>query len=149
MAKTKSTNGADSIETAMHTGAAAVKDGFEKAAKNYDQFIAFSREMAEAYLKSANAAGKGFESLNAEMFAYARKSVEDSMAVTKAVMSSKTVDEAIQVQSEFGRSIFETYVDQLAKFGDMALATAKVTAEPLQERASAFVEMMSGARVAA
>ena len=55
----------------------------------------------------------------------------------------KTIDEAVQLQSEFGRSAFEMYVDELAKFGDMALATAKVAAEPLQERVSAFVEMVS------
>jgi phasin family protein len=150
MAKTRmNTNGTDSIETALHTGAAAVKDGFDKAAKNYDQFISFGRETAEAYMRSANAAGKAIESLNAELFAYARKSVEDGMAATKAILASKSIDEAIQLQSEFGRNAFEAYVDELAKVGDMALATAKVAAEPLQDRASALVDMVSGSRMPA
>jgi phasin family protein len=150
MAKTKTTtNGAEPIETALHTGAEAMKDGFEKAAKNYDQFMSFGRETAEAYMKSANAAGKAIESLNAELFAYARKSVEDGMAATKAIMSSKSIDEAIQLQSEFGRTAFEAYVDELAKVGDLALATAKVTAEPLQERVSALVDIVSGSRMPA
>jgi hypothetical protein len=55
------------------------------------------------------------------------------------------VEEAFQVQSEFGKAMFETYVDQLAKFGDMALATARRSAEPLQARASAFTDLVRAA----
>jgi phasin family protein len=149
MAKTttKSTqNGSETAEAALDSGADAVKGGFEKAAKGYGQFMAFNKNTAEAVLKSANATGKGIETFNAEFFAYTRKSVESSLAATKAIMSSKTMDEAFQLQSEFGRTAFETYVDELAKFGDMALTTAKVAAEPLQERVAAFVEMVGVSR---
>ena len=142
--KTKSTtnNGAETIETALHSGAEAVKDGFEKAAKNYDQFMNFSKDTAEAMIKSANAAGKGIETINSEMFAYARKSLEESITATKAIMGSKSVDEAVQLQSDFSKSVFETYVDELAKFGDLTLATAKDAAMPLQARVAAFVDLV-------
>ena len=140
--KKTTTPGAESIETALHSGTEAMKEGFEKAVKGYDHFVTFGRDNAEAVLKSMNAAGKGIETFNSEVFAYARKSAEDSVSVAKAVLSSKTVEEAFQLQSEFSKSIFETYVDQLAKFGDMALATARHTAEPIQARASAFAELV-------
>jgi phasin family protein len=122
-----------------------MKEGFEKAVKNYDQIVSFGKDNAEAVLKSANAAGKGIETINSEVFAYVRKSAEDSVAAAKAVLSSKTVEQAFQLQSEFGKAMFETYVDQLAKFGDMALATARHTAEPLQTRVSAFSELVRAA----
>jgi phasin family protein len=141
--KTKSsTTGAETIETALHSGAEAMKDGFEKAVKGYDQFMNFGKDTAEALIKSANAAGKGIETINSEMFAYARKSIEENIAATKAIMGSKSIDEAIQLQSEFGKSAFETYVDELAKFGDLSLAAAKDAATPLQARVSAFVDMV-------
>ena len=139
---TKSTNGAETIETALHSGAEAMKDGFEKAAKNYDQFMNFSKDTAEAMIKAANAAGKGIETINSEMFAYARKSLEESITATKAIMGSKSVDEAVQLQSDFSKSVFETYVDELAKFGDLTLATAKDAAMPLQARVAAFVDLV-------
>lgn len=143
MAKSKTTtSSAETIDTALHTGAEAMKDGFEKAAKGYDQFMSFGKDNAEAVVKSANMAGKGMETFNSELFAYTRKSIEGSMAAAKAIMGAKSVDEAIQLQSEFSKSAFETYVDELAKFGDMALAVAKGAAEPLQARASAFVELV-------
>jgi phasin family protein len=143
--KKTTTQGAESIETALLTGAEAMKDGFEKAVKGYDHFISFGKDNAEAMLKSANAAGKGIETINSEVFAYARKSAEESVAAAKAVLSSKTVEEAFQLHSEFSKAVFESYVDQLAKFGDMALATARHTAEPLQARVSAFAELVRAA----
>ena len=60
-AKSHTNNGADTVESALYSGAEAMKDGFEKAIKNYDQFVAFSKDMAEAMIKSANATGKGFD----------------------------------------------------------------------------------------
>ena len=67
------------------------------------------------------------------------------LGVPKAILAAKSVDEAIQLQSEFSKSAFETYVDELAKFGDMALAAAKGAAEPLQARVSAFVHLVKAA----
>ena len=120
--KKTTTQSAEPIDTALASGVEAMKEGFEKAVKGYDQIFAFGKDNAEAVLKSANAAGKGIESINTEAFAYARKSAEESVAVAKAVLSSKTIEGAFQLQSEFSKAVFESYVDQLAKFGDMALA---------------------------
>ena len=126
--KKTTTQSAEPIDTALATGVEAM--------------IAFGKDNAEAVMKSANAAGKGIESINTEAFAYARKSAEESVAVAKAVLSSKTIEQAFQLQSEFGKAIFESYVDQLAKFGDMALATTRHAAEPIQGRASAFAGLV-------
>lgn len=136
------TQSAETIETALHTGAEAMKDSFEKATKGYGQIMSFGKDNAEAVVKSANVAGKGMETFNSEVFAYTRKSIEDSMAAAKAIMGAKSVDEAIQLQSEFSKAAFETYVDELAKFGNMMLAVAKSAAEPFQARTTAFVDLV-------
>jgi phasin family protein len=136
------TNGAETVETALHGGTEAMKDGFEKAVKGYDQFMNFGKDTAEAMIKSANTAAKGIETINGELLAYARKSVEESIAATKAIMGSKSIEQAIQLQSEFGKTAFETYVDELAKFGDLALAVAKDAATPFQTRTAAFVDLV-------
>ena len=49
----------ESVETAMKTGAEALKNGFEKAAKGYDQLFSYSKDTVEAYVKSANVGGQG------------------------------------------------------------------------------------------
>src|SRR5271170_968266 len=87
-----------SAETAIKNGTHALKTGFDKAVKNYDQFLGYGKETAEAYVKSANAAGKGIETLHSEIYAFSKQSVEESLAATKAVLGSKSVHEAFELQ---------------------------------------------------
>ena len=87
MAKTKAASdtikGAEHFETAAKTGAAALKSGFDKAVKNYDQLVGYGKDTVEAYMKSATVAGKGIESINSEIYSFSKQSIEDSVAATK------------------------------------------------------------------
>lgn len=135
-------DGTESIEATLKTGAETVKDGFEKASLNYDQMVSFNKETAEAVLKAASIAGKGAETINAEVFAYSRQSVEDGVTATKAMLASKTVQELLQAQSDFTKSAFEAYVAEAAKVRDMALDTAKAAVAPLQARFTASADLL-------
>ena len=139
-------NGTESFETAIKTGSEAFKNGFDKAVKNYDQFLGYGRETVEAYMKAANAAGKGVETLHNELYAYSRQSVEDSISASKALLGSKSAHEAFELQSDFAKSAFDTYVSQVTKLGEIMSATAKETFEPLQGRIQAWVEIVQNGR---
>ena len=143
MASRKSNHsGEEPMDTTVLPGAEAMKDGFEKAVKTYDQLMAFNKDNAEAVLKSATAAGKGIESINTEVFAYSRKFFEDGVAAAKAVLSARTVEEAVHLQGEYGKALFQTQVDEAAKLGELALTTAKETAEPFQARVAAVADFV-------
>ncbi|MBI3677716.1 MAG: TIGR01841 family phasin [Proteobacteria bacterium] len=145
----KATNGAaEGIETAMKNGTEALKNGFEKAAKSYDQFLGFGKDTVEAYLKSANAAGKGAETLHNEIYSYSKQSIEDSLAAVKAVAASKSVHEAFELQTDFAKTAFDAYVGQMTKLGEIFQTSAKETFAPLQSRVQAWVEVVQNARAA-
>jgi phasin family protein len=145
MAKAKTvTNGADPIEAALENGAEAMKDGFEKAAKSYEQAFVFGKDNAEAVLKSATLAGKGVEAITTKVFAYSRQSVEESVAVTKAMLGSKSVQELLELQSDFAKSAFETYLAEMNKMRGLAMNVAKDAAEPLQARFTALTDLVQG-----
>jgi phasin family protein len=137
MAKTKS-----GAERAMKDGAETMREGFEKAAKGYEQFVAFGKDTAEAWLKSASVAGKGIGTIHDEFFALSRGLIEDGVAATKAVFASKNAQEAFSLQADFARSAFEAYVEGMAKMGDAALNVAKDAAEPLQARVTALADLV-------
>lgn len=141
-------NGTESIETAIKTGSEAFKTGFEKAVKNYDQFLGYGKETVEAYMKAANAAGKGVETLHNELYAYSKQSVEDSIAATKALLGTKSAHEAFELQSDFAKSAFDAYVGQVTKLGEIVSAAAKETFEPLQGRVQAWVDVVQSTRAA-
>lgn len=141
-------NGTEGIETAIKTGSEAFKSGFDKALKNYDQLLGYGKDTVEAYMKAANAAGKGAETLHNELYAYSKQSVEDSISATKALLGSKSVHEALELQSDFAKSAFDSYVSQVTKLGEIVSATAKETFEPIQGRVQAWVDVVQSARAA-
>ena len=141
-------NGAEGIETAIRTGSEAFKSGFDKAVKNYDQFLGYGKDTVEAYMKAANAAGKGVETLHNEFYSYSKQSVEDSISATKALLGSKSVHEALELQTDFAKSAFDNYVSQVTKLGEIVSATAKETFEPIQGRIQAWVEIVQSSRAA-
>lgn len=141
-------NGAENIETAMKSGTEALKTGFEKAVKGYDQVLGYGKETAEAYVQSANAAGKGAETLHNEIYTYSKQSIEDSIAATKALMGTKSVQEAFELQTGFARTAFEAYVSQVTKMSGIFSATTKETLAPLQSRAQAWVDVVQSTRAA-
>ena len=144
----KTIDTAEGFETAMKTGAEAFKSGFEKAVKGYDQFFGFGKDTVEAYVKAANVASKGAETLHNEIFAYSKQSFEDAVAAAKAVMGSKSVHEAFELQSDFAKTAFDGYVSQLTKIGELMVATTKDSIQPLQGRVQAWVETVQNARAA-
>jgi phasin family protein len=133
-------------ESAMKNGAEALKSGIERAAKGYDQFLGFSKETVEAYLKAANAAGKGVETFQNEFYLFSKQSTEDALAATRAVLNSKSVNEALEIQSGFAKSAFDTYVGQINRLNEIVLSTTKETFEPIQGRVQAFVGAVQNVR---
>src|SRR3954469_7557092 len=87
-AKTAGEKATASAESALETGTAALKTGLEKALKSYDAALGYSKDTAEAVMKSATVAGKGVETINGEIYAYSKQSIEDTAAAAKAVMGS-------------------------------------------------------------
>jgi phasin family protein len=153
MAKSKSTektiDAAENMESAMKNGAEALKNGFEKVVKNYDHFVGYGKDTVEAYTKAANVAAKGAETLHNELFAYSKQSIEDAIAQTKALMASKSVHEAIELQSDFAKTQFDGYVSKMTQLGEIVVATTKDSFAPIQGRVQAWVDVMQNTRAAA
>jgi phasin family protein len=138
----------ETIESAFKNGSETLKANFEKAVKGYQQVLGFQKDTVEAYVKAANVAGKGAETLHNEIYAFSKQSIEGTIANAKAVMASKSAHEAFELQTGFAKAAFESYVGQMTKLGEMFVATSKETLEPIQGRVQAWVEVVQSARAA-
>ncbi len=147
-AKSAGEKAANSAETALENGAAALKTGLEKTLKGYDAILGYGKETAEAVMKSATVAGKSVESINNEIYSYSKQSIEDSVAATKAVMGSKSVHEAFEFQTDFAKSAFESYVAELSKISELAAAATKDTFAPFKGRVQAWLDVVQSSRAA-
>jgi phasin family protein len=152
MSMTKAKTAAEKVnataESTFKTGAEAFKAGLEKAVAGYDSVVGYTKDTAEAYMKSATIAGKGIESINSELYSYSKGAVEESVTAGKALLASKSIREAFELQSDFAKSAFESYVEELTKFGELVTATTKDSFAPLQGRYQAWVDLVQTARAA-
>lgn len=147
-AKTAAEKASATAETNFKTGAEAIKAGMEKAVAGYDSVVGYSKDTAEACMESAAIAGKGVESINSELYSYSKGAIEDTIAAGKALLGSKSVHEAFELQTDFAKSAFEAYVEELTKFNELFTATAKDAFAPLQGRYQAWVSLVQSARAA-
>lgn len=136
----------EGFETAAKNGTDAFKAGFEKVAKNYDRFLGYGKDTIDAYTKSATAATKGAESLQSELYSYSKRSVDESISTVKALLSTKSVHEVLELQTSFAKTAFDAYVTEVTKVSEILLSTAKESFEPLRGRAQAWVEVVQSGR---
>lgn len=124
----------------------AFKQGYEKLAESMTAAADFHKESLNALMASAGAFAKGFEKLTTEHASFSKTAYEDVVATAKAAASSKTLQEAVELNSDFVRTTVEKNLGQINKVADIWASTAKETVEPLTARYSDLVEKIQSYR---
>ena len=106
--------------------------------KSIEDFQAFGKDSVEAYVASATAFTKGFQDIATEAADFSRKSFEKGSQVTEKVLASKSFDKALEVQQGYAKEVFEAYVAQINKFGELYVAAAKDAYKPFEGQVSQF-----------
>ncbi len=127
-------------------GDEAFKQGFGKAMEGYGELNEFSKDTVEALISSANIASRGLEVLNSESLAFSKQSVEDGVSVAKAAMAVRSVQELIEIQNDFTRSAFDSYLGQVNRAADLFAETTKEAVEPLNERFNVLLGLVQANR---
>ena len=125
---------------------AAGQKNFDSAAKSYDEYAVFGKGAIEAWVAAGNSTAKGYEAINAEMLSFGKDRVEDTIAVTKALFGAKSVDQAVQMQSDFAKQAFDAYVAETSKLGELVNQTTQNAFAPVTARyAAAFEKFVKSA----
>ncbi len=134
--------GKQTVEQAV----AATKEQVEKAStaalKSYDEFAALNKDTVDAYVKAGNVFAKGFEDLGKTVFAFAQSQAETNVNAAKALMSAKTINDVVEIQSDLARAQFDAFVAEGTKVSEMSLKVANETVEPIQAQFNVVVEKM-------
>lgn len=144
MAATETINA--TVEKFTTAGNQAFKDAMEKTLTAINEANTHSRLNLEAVIASATAAAKGAESLSSQAAAFAKKTVEDQVAAARTLASAKSVQEVVEVQTTFARTVLESYLVELNKWGETVTASVKESVQPINERVTATVERFQAAR---
>jgi len=100
--------------------------------KNFDDMQKFGKDNMDATMKSIGAASKGFQAIAAEVTNYSKKSFEDGTAAAERLFGAKTLEKAIEVQSDYVKTAYEGFVAEATKLGELYADLAKESYKPFE-----------------
>ncbi|RED14334.1 phasin family protein [Pontivivens insulae] len=117
-------------------------DTVEKMTKGFEEVSSFGQENLDAVMKSTEIAAKAAEGFGQEVQSYTKKSFEESVAAAKDMAAAKTMTELFEKQSAFAQSMFDGWMKQSSKMGEMMMASAKDVTAPVGDRVNAATAQM-------
>ncbi len=98
----------------------------------FDNIQKIGKDNVDATLKSFGAVSKGAQAIATEAADYAKKSFEQSTAALEKLMGVKSLDKAIEIQTDYVKASYEGFVAQSSKMGELAAKTAKEAFKPYE-----------------
>ena len=100
--------------------------------KNFEDVQKLGKDNMDATLDSLGVLSKGFQTIAIEMADYGKKVFEDGTAATEKLLGAKSLDKAIEVQSDYVKSSYEHFVSQAARFGELYAGLAQEAYKPFE-----------------
>lgn len=100
--------------------------------KNIEDMQKFGKDNMDATLKAFGAMSKGYQAIAVELADYAKKAFEEGTAATEKLIGAKSLDKAFEVQSEYAKSAYESFVSQSSKLGELYLGLAQEAYKPFE-----------------
>jgi phasin family protein len=98
----------------------------------FEEFQKYGKEHLETATSVAATLAKGLQTIAAETTDYSKKSLESNSAYVEKLLGAKSLDNAIQIQSEFAKSAYEGFVAQATKIGELYTNLAKEAFKPVE-----------------
>src|SRR5215217_5791809 len=98
----------------------------------FENIQKFGKDNVDAALKSLGAVSKGAQAIAVETADYAKKSFEQGTAALEKFISVKSLDKAIEVQTDYVKASYEGFVAQSSKIGELAANAAKEAFKPYE-----------------
>ena len=106
----------------------------------FDDANLYGKDAMDSLLKSYSAATKGFQAIATETAEYSKKAYEANMAHMEALMTVKSLETAIELNTSFAKTSIEGYLAELNKLGEMYSDIARQTYAPAQAAANKATE---------
>jgi hypothetical protein len=100
--------------------------------KNFEDLQQVSKENVDLAMKSVGAVTKGSQAIAAEVADYSKKAFEDGTAALEKLFGVKSVEKAIELQTEYAKTAYEGFVAKATKIGEIYADLAKETYKPFE-----------------
>ena len=105
--------------------------GFE--IKGFEDFQKLGQSNMDATMKVFGEMTKGWQAIAAEFSDYTKRSFEDGTSTLEKLMSAKSLEQAVDIQTKYVKRSYDEYMHQLAKVGSMYAELAKEAYRPMEK----------------
>ena len=101
--------------------------------KSIDDVQKLGQANVDTYMKGFGELNKSWQTLAAEMSDYTKRSFEDGTAAFEKLLSAKSLDQALEIQTSFAKRSYDEYMSQMTKFGTLYADIAKEAFKPFEK----------------
>ena len=98
----------------------------------FEDFQKLGQTNVDAAMKVFGEWNKGWQAIAAEMTDYSKRSFEDSSATFEKLVSSRSIEQVVEIQSNYAKRAYDEYMHQLTKIGGMYAELAKEAYRPME-----------------
>jgi phasin family protein len=99
---------------------------------NFGDFQKFSQQQIDAVTALTSTVTKGLQEIATESTDYSKKAFADGSAVVEKLLGVKSVENAIQIQTDFAKSAYEGFVAQASKLNGLYVKLATEAFKPVE-----------------
>jgi hypothetical protein len=100
--------------------------------KNFDEVQKLSKDNMDITMKSISALSKGVQAIAVEVADYSKKSFEEGSAAAEKLFGAKSLEKAIEIQTEFAKTAYEGFVANATRIGELYAEVAKESYKPFE-----------------
>ena len=100
--------------------------------KNFEDLQQVGKENVDLAMKSMGTLTKGSQAIAVEVADYSKKAFEDGTAAIEKLFGVKSVEKAIELQTEYAKTAYEGFVAKATKIGELYADLAKETYKPFE-----------------
>jgi hypothetical protein len=101
-----------------------------------DEYQRLGQSGLDATIRSYGEAGKGFQAFAAEMTSYSKNAFDDYLHMWEQLLGSKTIEQAVQIQSQYAKTAYEKHIAEMSKLGEMFTQLSRNSYKPIEQAAA-------------
>src|SRR3990172_7992624 len=105
-------------------------DEFKKVG---EEFQKVGKDGFDAAVRSFGEVNKGLQAIAVKVTDYSKKAFEDGTRAFEQLLGAKSVEQAIEIQSQFAKKAYDTYIAEMSKLGEMYVAIARDAYKPVEQ----------------
>jgi hypothetical protein len=104
----------------------------EQFQKMGEEFQRIGKNNYEAAVGSFGELTKCSQAIGAEMILFSKQAFEDGTRAFEQLAGAKTIEQAMEIQSQYAKRAYDTYMAEMSKLGEMYVALARSAYEPVE-----------------